>query len=53
MTAITLLIICVSAQILIAAGLGIYLLRRRLRQRREKNSAPATDPAPDDKIPPG
>ena len=53
MTAITLLIICVSAQILIAAGLGIYLLRRHLRQRREKNAAPATDPAPDDKIPPG
>ena len=28
MTAFTLLIICVAAQILIAAGLGIYLYRR-------------------------
>ena len=38
MTAITLLIICVSAQILIAAALGIYFLRRHLRQRRGKNT---------------
>jgi hypothetical protein len=45
MTAIILLIICVSAQILIAAGLGVYLIRRHLRQRREKK----TMPAPDDK----
>jgi hypothetical protein len=46
MTAITLLIICVSAQILIAAGLGVYFLRRHLRRRRGKN----TTPPPDDKI---
>jgi len=46
MTAIILLVICVSAQILIAAGLGIYFLRRYLRQRREKNMSPP----PDDKI---
>jgi hypothetical protein len=52
MTAIILLIICVSAQILIAAGLGVYFLRRHLRQRRERNTAPAPDPASDDKIPP-
>ena len=40
MTAITLLIICVSAQILIAAALGIYFIRRHLRQRREKKITP-------------
>jgi hypothetical protein len=43
MTAITLLIICVSAQILIAAGLGGYFLRRHLRQRRGKNTTPPPD----------
>jgi hypothetical protein len=36
MTAITLLIVCVTAQILIAAGLGIYLYRRFSRERKEK-----------------
>ena len=36
MTAFALLIICVAAQILIAAGLGIYLYRRFSRQRKEK-----------------
>ena len=52
MTAMSLLIICVSAQILIAAGLGAYFLRRHLRQRREKNRGLTPDPASDDKIPP-
>jgi hypothetical protein len=36
MTAFTLLIICLAAQILIAGGLGVYLLRHFLRQRKEK-----------------
>ena len=36
MTSFMLLIICVAAQILIAAGLGIYLYRRFSRERREK-----------------
>jgi Flp pilus assembly protein TadB len=36
MTPFMLLIICVAAQILIAAGLGIYLYRRFSRERREK-----------------
>ncbi|MCX5919146.1 MAG: hypothetical protein NTX30_21020 [Deltaproteobacteria bacterium] len=36
MTAFALLIICVAAQILIAAGLGIYLYRRFSRERKEK-----------------
>jgi len=52
MGAIALLIICGSAQILIAAALGIYFPRRLFRQRRDKNTAPATDRAPGDKIPP-
>jgi hypothetical protein len=43
MTATILLIICVCAQVLIAAGLGIYFFRRYLRQRREKNIAPPPD----------
>jgi hypothetical protein len=43
MTAMILLIICVSAQILIAAGLGIFFLRRYLRRRREKNTNPPSD----------
>jgi len=36
MSSFMLLIICVAAQILIAAGLGIYLYRRFSRERREK-----------------
>jgi hypothetical protein len=36
MTAFTLLIICVAAQILIAAGLGIYLYRRFSRERKKR-----------------
>jgi uncharacterized protein YneF (UPF0154 family) len=43
MTAITLLIICVSAQILISAALGVYFIRRHLRQRREKKATPPAD----------
>ena len=38
MTAFSLLIICVVAQILIAAGLGIYLYRRFSRERRGKQT---------------
>ncbi len=48
MTAFVLLLICVAAQVLIAAGLGIYFLRRYLRERRGKETAPqpdAKDPA--------
>jgi hypothetical protein len=36
MTATFLLIVCVIAQISIAAGLGIYLYRRFSRERKEK-----------------
>jgi hypothetical protein len=36
MTAFTLLLICVGAQILIAAALGIFLFRHFSRQRKEK-----------------
>jgi hypothetical protein len=36
MTATILLIVCVIAQILIAAGLGIYLYRRFSRERKEE-----------------
>jgi len=36
MTATVLLIICVTAQVLIAGWLGIYLYRRFSRDRREK-----------------
>jgi hypothetical protein len=43
MTAFMLLIICVAAQILIVAGLGIYLYRRFSRERREKQQK---DPKP-------
>ncbi len=39
-----LLIICVGAQILIAAGLGIFLFRRYLRRKKEKEASPATAP---------
>jgi len=38
MTALVLLVVCVIAQISIAAGLGIYFIRRYLRQRRELKS---------------
>jgi len=49
MTATTLLILCVSAQILIAMGLAIFFLRRYLRQRREgKTPNPRGDKLPDD-----
>jgi hypothetical protein len=41
MAAFVLLLLCVLAQILIAAGLGIYFLRRYWRQRRVKK-----DPSP-------
>jgi len=43
MTAFVLLLICVAAQVLIAAGLGIYFLRRYLRQRREQKSPSPLD----------
>jgi hypothetical protein len=47
MTAFTLLIICVAAQILIAGGLGIFLLGRFFRQRKEKpNETPAGEISP-------
>jgi hypothetical protein len=36
MTAFTLLLICVGAQILIVAALGIFLFRHFSRQRKEK-----------------
>jgi hypothetical protein len=36
MNAFTLLLICVGAQILIAAALGIFLFRHFSRQRKEK-----------------
>lgn len=48
MTAFVLLLICVAAQVLIAAGLGIYFLRRHLRERRGQENAPqpgSKDPA--------
>lgn len=35
MTALTLLLICIAAQVLIAGALGIYLLRRFIRKRNE------------------
>ena len=38
MTAVVLLIICVSAQILIAGWLGIHLYRRFSRGRKKKKS---------------
>jgi hypothetical protein len=41
MTAFAILIICVVAQILIVAFLGLYFLRRRVRQRREEASRQA------------
>ena len=47
MTAFVLLLICVAAQVLIAAGLGIYFLREYLKKRREKEV-----PSPDPKDPP-
>ena len=40
MTAFVLLLICVAAQVLIAAGLGIYFLRRYLQERRGRRNAP-------------
>jgi hypothetical protein len=50
MTAFVLLLICVAAQVLIAAGLGIYFLRSYLQERRGKESAPQPEvkdpPAP-------
>jgi len=36
MDAFTVLLICLAAQILIAAWLGIYFLRRGLEKRRKK-----------------
>ena len=44
MTAFVLLLICVAAQVLIAAGLGIYFLRRYLQERQGKESPPPPDP---------
>ncbi len=44
MTALTLLIICVAAQILIAGALGIYLFRHFRRQRRAEK--PESSPVP-------
>ncbi|MDI6755927.1 MAG: hypothetical protein QME78_16230 [Thermodesulfobacteriota bacterium] len=47
MTALTLLIICLVAQILIAAWLGIFFLRRHLKQkRREKETARRSEKIP-------
>jgi hypothetical protein len=39
MNVFILLMICIAAQVLIAAGIGIYLLRRHLREREEKKMA--------------
>jgi hypothetical protein len=47
MTSFVLLLICVAAQVLIAAGLGIYFLREHLKKRREKEAPP-----PQPKVPP-
>jgi len=53
MTAFTLLMICVAAQILIAGGLGIYLFRRFRRGRKEREAEVAPRPiASQDKNPP-
>jgi hypothetical protein len=38
MTATILLVICVTAQILIAGWLGLYLYRRFTRERKEKQN---------------
>lgn len=47
MTAFVLLLTCVAAQVLIAAGLGIYFLREYLKKRRGKEVPP-----PDKTVPP-
>lgn len=47
MTAFVLLLICVAAQVLIAAGLGVYFLRGHLKKRQGKETPP-----PDPKVPP-
>ncbi|MBP1714217.1 MAG: hypothetical protein H6Q42_2420 [Deltaproteobacteria bacterium] len=47
MTAFVLLLICVAAQVLIAAGLGIYFLRGYLKKRRGEEAPP-----PESKVPP-
>jgi hypothetical protein len=44
MTAFVLLLICVAAQVLIAAGLGIYFLRRYLQERQREKTPPPPDP---------
>ena len=51
MTALTLLIICVVAQIVIAGALGIYLFRHFRRERRAEKpeSSPAPVSSPDKK----
>ena len=40
MTSFAMLMICLVAQVLIAGGLGIYLLRRFLREKRERQKGP-------------
>jgi hypothetical protein len=47
MTAFVLLLICVAAQVLIAAGLGIYFLKGYLKKRQGKEAPP-----PESKVPP-
>jgi hypothetical protein len=44
MTAFVLLLICVAAQVLIAAGLGIYFLRGYLQGRQGKEVPPPPEP---------
>ena len=44
MTAFVLLLICVAAQVLIAAGLGIYFLRRYWQERQGKKNPLPPDP---------
>lgn len=39
MNVFILLMICIAAQVFIAAGIGIYLFRRHLREREEKKIA--------------
>jgi len=48
MTAFPLLIICVAVQILIAAGLRIFLLWRHLRRRKDDGRNPSSKQNPSD-----
>jgi hypothetical protein len=46
MTAFTLLMICIVAQILIAGGLGVYLFRRFRHGRKEGEAEAPSHPIP-------